>query len=303
MSQVSAIHDGVVFLAPYGSKFLRDIGEVSEAKVTVADETKYLKSHRGGGGNADMVTRIDKVTFSMNVKSLSTANIAMAVYGTAAAVAAATVTAELCTAYAGGGILLAGMTTSLATTTVTVNPEAWAATTAKVVGDIVKPGTGANFYRCTVAGSTDASEPTWPTDGTTVADGTVTWQDMGTMALASGEFSMINGIPFIPSTSTKIAVTGTPVKVGYARPAGSIIQALTNSGIEYLVVVAGKNRARSGKLSRLRCYRVKFSPVKDMELITEDFAGLSIEGELLLDETITAEGAGQFFVIENTENT
>lgn len=57
-------------------------------------------------------------------------------------------------------------------------PSDWAATTAYVVGDFVKPTTPNGFYAiCIVAGTSDAGEPTWPTaDGGTVVDATVTWQ-------------------------------------------------------------------------------------------------------------------------------
>ena len=54
----------------------------------------------------------------------------------------------------------------------------WAAATAKVVGNEVIPNTVNNYtYRCTIAGTTGASEPTWPTTiGLTVTDGGVTWE-------------------------------------------------------------------------------------------------------------------------------
>ena len=64
--------------------------------------------------------------------------------------------------------------------------SAWVTATTYAVGDYVVP-TVANghFYKATVAGTSDATEPgTWPTDGTTVTDGTVTWQDMGTIEAA-----------------------------------------------------------------------------------------------------------------------
>ena len=38
---------------------------------------------------------------------------------------------------------------------------------------------GTHYYKVTVAGTSDATEPTWPTDGTTVVDNEVTWQDLG----------------------------------------------------------------------------------------------------------------------------
>lgn len=71
-------------------------------------------------------------------------------------------------------------------------PE-WTASTAYTTAwGVVVPGwktnstgtpTNANWYKCTVAGSSGASQPTWPTTvGNTVTDGTVTWQCMGPAA-------------------------------------------------------------------------------------------------------------------------
>jgi hypothetical protein len=59
---------------------------------------------------------------------------------------------------------------------------AWLASTPYLVGEYAQPtATGGNghLYRCTVAGSTSATEPTWPlTENATVTDGTVTWQEL-----------------------------------------------------------------------------------------------------------------------------
>ena len=56
----------------------------------------------------------------------------------------------------------------------------WTVATAQIVGDFVEPSVQNGYrYRCTVAGTTDATtEPTWPTSGigSTVTDGTVTWE-------------------------------------------------------------------------------------------------------------------------------
>ena len=58
-------------------------------------------------------------------------------------------------------------------------PTPWQSVTAHSVGDVVQaftdPGTGF-FFRCTVAGTTGAVEPFWPTIiGNETVDGTVTW--------------------------------------------------------------------------------------------------------------------------------
>jgi len=61
--------------------------------------------------------------------------------------------------------------------------DTWEADTAYSTGDIVKPTTANGYaYKCTVGGTSDSSEPTWPDPsgsdawGDTVADNTVTWQ-------------------------------------------------------------------------------------------------------------------------------
>lgn len=55
----------------------------------------------------------------------------------------------------------------------------WVLSTAYTVGKIVTPTTpNGKVYRCTVAGTSSAIEPTWPTSslGSTVTDGGVTWE-------------------------------------------------------------------------------------------------------------------------------
>lgn len=57
----------------------------------------------------------------------------------------------------------------------------WIAETAFVFGDVVLPATkNGHRYKCTQAGTTAATEPTWPTrDGSVVTDGTVKWEEAG----------------------------------------------------------------------------------------------------------------------------
>lgn len=49
-----------------------------------------------------------------------------------------------------------------------------------------------HYYKTTSGGTSASTEPSWPTDGTTVTDGTVTWTDQGAM-----HAPLIQG-PFIP---------------------------------------------------------------------------------------------------------
>lgn len=60
----------------------------------------------------------------------------------------------------------------------TISGETWVASTDYIVGDYVQPTTPNNnfTYRCTTAGTSDSSEPTWPTTaGNTVNDNTAVW--------------------------------------------------------------------------------------------------------------------------------
>jgi len=61
-------------------------------------------------------------------------------------------------------------------------PPAWAASTAYSVGQTISPpSANGHIYQCTAAGTSSATPPSsWPTDGSSVTDGGVTWQDMGT---------------------------------------------------------------------------------------------------------------------------
>jgi len=59
---------------------------------------------------------------------------------------------------------------------------AWAASTVTALGTVVVPTTAnGHQYVCTTSGTTGSTQPTWPTgQGSTVADGTVTWTEDAT---------------------------------------------------------------------------------------------------------------------------
>lgn len=63
---------------------------------------------------------------------------------------------------------------------------AWAASTAYVVGDVVRAVADSDsgfYFRCTIAGTSGSNEPFWPTViANTVQDGTVTWMAVSIVA-------------------------------------------------------------------------------------------------------------------------
>ncbi len=84
------------------------------------------------------------------------------------------------TGYTAGGTTLASKTITY--TAANSWGTAWAATTAYAAGDVVRPVTGnGHLFRCTVAGTSGGTEPTWvTTSGRETADGaTVKWAEIG----------------------------------------------------------------------------------------------------------------------------
>ena len=76
----------------------------------------------------------------------------------------------------------------------------WVASTAYALGDVARPVTGnSHLYQCTTAGTSGSTQPTWPTTGGTVTDGTAVWTDLGTAATAA----LVSG----PSIATATGVT------------------------------------------------------------------------------------------------
>lgn len=89
----------------------------------------------------------------------------------------------------------------------------WTTLTGYLVGDFIIPTViNGHVYECTVAGTSAAGEPVFPTDGSTVVDGTVTWLDIGmnpagdevtgTGYVAGGEIIASPAITFINRRAT-----------------------------------------------------------------------------------------------------
>ncbi len=295
-NQVGYIGNGPLFIGKRSGGKMRFVGQVPEFKLDVTEETKELKDYVRGFGLAESISFISKVEASITFASADINNLVLALRGVEDATSAIPVTSETHTAYPGGLVELQGV--SPKSVSVSIAPTAHATTTAYTVGQIVKPATGTHFYKCKVAGTSGASAPTWKTDGTDTTDGTVTWTDMGTMALTVSEYEINSAGLFIPGNSAKIDEAGTPVEVSYTTSAGYNIQALVGAGEEYRVVFAGKNFARNGKGLKVVMYRVTFSPTKELGLISDEFAKLTLTAKVLSDDTKTGTDISAFCQID-----
>lgn len=103
--------------------------------------------------------------------------------------------------------------TQITYTVTTSTAFAWQASFAYSLGDIIRPtSANAHLYQATVGGTSGSSAPTFPTGGGTVADGAVTWQDLGaaTAALLTNSATATNTgvtISLSRSSGTTLSMT------------------------------------------------------------------------------------------------
>ena len=126
-------------------------------------------------------------------------------------------------------------------------PPAWQASTAYNVGQIISPSTAnGHFYECTTAGTSGAAPPaSWPTDGSTVNDGSVVWQDLGTQSTIATEALTFDSSGKLTSPQSNISgITASGLADGAANL--SFQWDLFNStGTSLLTQVAGPSTTAS----------------------------------------------------------
>lgn len=277
-----------------------ELGNVSAASFAISEETKeQLDYTSAGGGLRNSISRITGVDMTMTLTDYSPENFAKLLRASVTEIASAAVTGETHTVYLAGGLArFAYMpATSPVPTVTTPTATTWAATTAKVEGDYVKP-TVANgyYYKTTTAGTTAASEPTWPTTiGGTVTDGTVVFTCAGKATLVSGTDYTVTGSGI--AVTAGVSIDGEVWTVGYTKAVVDDVQALTVSGQEWEFTFEGLNEARSGKRSNVVAHRVTLSPAQAMALISDDYGSLEITGKVLQDTTKNGTTVSQYFSV------
>lgn len=164
------------------------------------------------------------------------------------------------------------------------------------VGDIYQPATPNNhLYACTVEGAAAASAPTFTTDGTTFADGTATFIDLGVINGLTADTDYVvdgpNGMLCIPAggkiaalynagiaTSALVdATTGEPlfsinVAVTYNRPANVRKEIKAGSATKVRGRLMFKAENPEGEDQDAVIPDVAISPAGDLSLIGEDEA-------------------------------
>lgn len=117
----------------------------------------------------------------------------------------------------------------------------------------------------------------------------------GTTTYVSGTDYTATDDGIIP-LSTGSIVEGATLKVTYSYDAQKVIQALMTTAKNYEVLYVGKNEF-TGKEVRVRVWKGRFGPGKELALIGDDFAEISIEGEALKDIS-KGTGISAYFKVE-----
>ncbi|WP_419835260.1 hypothetical protein [Endozoicomonas atrinae] len=88
------------------------------------------------------------------------------------------------------------------------------------------------------------------------------------------------------------------IKVSYTPLPANMVQALVESGREFVLFMEGLNDAQEGLPFNIRVHRVKFSPVQNLGFISDDFANIPLQLDVLSDPTITGQGLSPFMQLD-----
>lgn len=229
----------------------------AEFAVTLAtSDTTYVSAESGVNEILDTTLISVERTSKLTCNNLSDTIVAMFLVAdsTVLAQATGTVTSEVSGyIFPGRSVQLGGAVNNgsgifgVSAVTVQVYEGANAATAAVthayLVGDAVIPATpNTHWYMAVAAGTSGGSAPTWPTNGSTVVDGGVTWQDMGLIAVTvttdyelDTDFAIINVLATgalataVSRVPASLAAAGKTIRLStnYTRAAKSVSQVAT----------------------------------------------------------------------------
>jgi len=236
----SYIGKGNIYLKRLSSSVgFMPVGNCSALEISFEEDKKEQKDYtRIGGGNVNVVSRIDSVTGSLTAMDISAASLAAAMRAGVKNESAGTVTDE----------------------------------------EIDAAGTDGEFLPFAYAPDMNQT--------ITVKDG----GDDTPLTLDEDYTLTPNGLLVVGDG----AIDTDGVKVTYTKAPQEILEALVQAGEEFALFFDGMNEAQTGKAVNLNLHRVKFSPLQSLPLISDEFAEVQMEFEVLCDGSITGSGLSQF---------
>lgn len=249
-----ALYDASDVLGPY-----YEFGNATEISLAAEGETIEVTStdNDNYGSALDSLVEGKPATGKMTVNRFNRRNMALAFGGSATARSGSStpITDENVTVVLDAWLKLANEGIGSVTVSRKNGDDAgtWAATTAYALDDYILPSTPAGrFYKCTTAGTSGASEPTWPTTlGGTVTDGAVVWTDMGTIAAAlTTDYLLNTDLGLIEPLSTGQLVADEVLNVDYtvAAETGYEIAGGVAASQRIALLLDGRNRFTSEKV-------------------------------------------------------
>jgi hypothetical protein len=310
MSDYSYLGVGKVYLRDRSSASLPmlEVGNCSALNLSVTEDVKELKDFTNpGGGTRNEVRRISAVEMAMTMHDLNAANLARALYGSAAnQVGGVARTNQAMGTGARGGFVPFGEPHAATPAPVVRAANGRTAvtradSTAYTVGQYIKAiGSPTHYFKVTTAGTSAASPPgglgSTTTPGATVVDGTATLTCMGRILLTPVTDYELRSSGILITAAASFT-DGEAVEADYTTAEHDAVQALVNSGKEYELFFDGLNEARSGKRVTVRAFRVKVGALAQLPLIGEEFAAAEATGKLLAD-TSRGVGQSQYFEVD-----
>lgn len=269
----------------------RMLGNCPEFGISV--ETEKYEHYNSQGGlrqkDLDIVTQIDR-TAQIVCDNMDNANIALFISGEQLTVnqAATPVTNEPINVIGGRTYQLGALANNpagvrgVSSVVVTVfHSGAIAISTPYTAGTVRTNGT--HVYLATTSGTTAGSAPAYPTDGTTVVDGGVTWKDLGLITPANaanadylldaalGLVSIVSGGAIAAAAALVNAAGGAyRIEVDYTPTANSRDQIRTTGTSELRGQLKFIADNPYGENQDVFCPDVTLAPSGELPLITED---------------------------------
>jgi hypothetical protein len=279
----------------------RWLGNSSAANLAISSETITEPDFSTiGGGNLNESSRVSAVGVTISTYDHRPENLGILLRGLLSEVPREAITGEVHTVYPGGFEPFENIhDPDVAPVLVRSTTAEWAATTVVAQGYAILDG--GRIYVATTGGTTGGTEPTWPTNGGTVADGTAVWQDTGTTALVAGTDYDLTASGFQVADDGKLrwSVLGEPITAAYTSHEAVEIHSLTQAGVEWEVFLEGLNKSDSGNPATIHFPRVTFSPTAGLDLIGErEYQQAEIVATVLRDPAVTSLTESAFFTVK-----